>query len=408
VRILLTTWNAPSHLFPMVPLVWAFRTAGHDVRIAAPPSCAAAITAAGLTPTVVGREAPATEQARKTVVGALNREAAWPSDWVIHPDRLTDAQRGLVAALARKNLAIADAMLDDLLDVARDFRPDLLVTDTICYAGTVVAAKLDIPLVSQMWGTPAPIRAEMLDLGSAPLPEYAALFERIGAPIRTEPLAWIDPLPPTAQLPFCGQRIGQGFVPYNGPGVLPEWLLRPADRPRICVSWGVTAHRDGTPEVPETFRRAFDAARELDAEVVAAVPQAWPGLAGLLPPGSRIVEFLPLHLVLPSCDAFVHHGGGGSALVAAWSGAPQLILALRPVQMLVGERLAATGAALYRPERELAAAGEAATGVLTDDLGALLGKPEPRAAANRLAAEIGRQPTPAAIVPRLATLAGRL
>ncbi len=36
-RILFTTFPSPSHHFPMVPLEWAARAAGHDVRVASAP-----------------------------------------------------------------------------------------------------------------------------------------------------------------------------------------------------------------------------------------------------------------------------------------------------------------------------------------------------------------------------------
>ena len=41
---------------PMVPLAWALRAAGHDVRVAVQPSFAATVTSAGLTAVPVGRD----------------------------------------------------------------------------------------------------------------------------------------------------------------------------------------------------------------------------------------------------------------------------------------------------------------------------------------------------------------
>lgn len=55
-RVLFTTTPGRGHFFPMVPLAWALRCAGHQVVVAAPPQIAESVRAAGL------------EQDRKSVV----------------------------------------------------------------------------------------------------------------------------------------------------------------------------------------------------------------------------------------------------------------------------------------------------------------------------------------------------
>ncbi|MEU3908904.1 hypothetical protein AB0F20_34740, partial [Streptomyces goshikiensis] len=46
-RILFTTWAAPSHLFPLVPLAWAARVAGHEVLLAVADAAAELSKATG-------------------------------------------------------------------------------------------------------------------------------------------------------------------------------------------------------------------------------------------------------------------------------------------------------------------------------------------------------------------------
>ena len=46
-----------SHLFPMVPLAWGFRVAGHDVRLVGKPQSTELMLHTGL-PTVALGEAP--------------------------------------------------------------------------------------------------------------------------------------------------------------------------------------------------------------------------------------------------------------------------------------------------------------------------------------------------------------
>ena len=47
-RVLLTTYAERTHFLMMVPLAWALRTAGHDVRVAVQPKLAGAVTGAAI------------------------------------------------------------------------------------------------------------------------------------------------------------------------------------------------------------------------------------------------------------------------------------------------------------------------------------------------------------------------
>jgi hypothetical protein len=51
--------------------------------------------------------------------------------------------------------------------------------------------------------------------------------------------------------------------------------------------------------------------------------------AGTLPRNVRATGYLPLDLVLPSCSAVVHHGGGGTFTTAVAERVPQLITPCR-------------------------------------------------------------------------------
>src|SRR5262245_47355088 len=55
-RVLFTTFAWPSHYFPMVPLAWALRAAGHDVRMTSQPELLPTMRDSGLLATAVGRD----------------------------------------------------------------------------------------------------------------------------------------------------------------------------------------------------------------------------------------------------------------------------------------------------------------------------------------------------------------
>jgi UDP:flavonoid glycosyltransferase YjiC (YdhE family) len=112
-----------------------------------------------------------------------------------------------------------------------------------------------------------------------------------------------------------------------------------------------------------------------------------------------VVENLPLHLILPTCDAVVHQGGNGSILTAALHGIPQLVLPQLPDQMFQADRLTETGAAVSRQH------AQASAEEIRDCLAGILTEPEYQASAVRLRAEMLSMPAPSDIVPELEKLA---
>ena len=129
------------------------------------------------------------------------------------------------------------------------------------------------------------------------------------------------------------------YVPYNSASTLPDWLFAPRVRPRICVSMGTVP----IPEGVDGLTAAVAGMRDLDVEVVVSGA----GVHGIedLPPNARRVGWLPHHLLLPTCDVFVHHGGSGSSMAALGAGRPQLVLPQMCDQFSIASRLTAAGVA---------------------------------------------------------------
>lgn len=405
VRLLFTTFPWHSHHFPMVPLAWACQTAGHDVRVASSPSLTGTIIDSGLPAVPVGSDVDLPRLSTEGARASWHYQDRWPDDWPVHPERLTRDQIALVEQLGRMQCTMAAAMVSDLVSLAREWRPDLVVHDAVSFAGPVAAAALDVPSVGHAWGTPAYQRIEIQDLGRGePLPEYLDLYEKFEVPARLEPTAWVDPCPDSMRYPSDAdpRRLAMRYVPYNGPGTMPDWLLEPVAGQRICVTWGGTTGALSGAGLVEQVRRVVDAAAGLDAEVVLAVGE---GLAaGLtdLPDRVRVAPGLPLHLLLPSCDAVVHHGGAGTTLTAAALGVPQLAVTRRPEPGLNGARLAATGAGRHLLAAELPDGQDAVEAVRAEL--ARLRDPAYRRAAGRLRDEVLEMPTPSQVVSRLEEL----
>lgn len=401
-RVLFTTWASPSHLFPMVPLAWAFQAAGHQVRVAVPPNCVPHVNGAGLTPVAVGPEPDVRAGATGGRLKSWHAQRPWPADWPLYLDALDDDQRGLLEALVDRMVGIAEGMLPDLLSYAQDFRPDLIVRDAGTYAGAVVADLLGTPVASHQWGSPAVLEIERYAPGGVPWPSYRDLFARFGADVDAPLGTVVDICPPSLQLPSSASRVTMGAVPYNGPGELPDWLRKEPAAPRVCLTWGVTAAKlNPSSALPDPLQAAARSLAAEGLEVVLALAPAQRELLGALPSGVRAVSLLPLHLLLPGCAAVIHQGGGGTTTTATALGTPQFVLSPRPEQMLTGDRLARYGAARHIPYNELAADDRAGSR-LHEGVMELVQDPAYRTAAQRLSTEVRQQPTPAATARLLA------
>ncbi|WP_330302516.1 MULTISPECIES: nucleotide disphospho-sugar-binding domain-containing protein [unclassified Streptomyces] len=395
-RVLLTTWAAPGHLFPMVPLAWAFQAAGHEVRVAGPPSCQDAITQAGLSAVEAGDQAAIAGLPKPPELAAWGRPARWPSGWSADLDLLDTGQRRVIRALYEKQCAVAGLMLDDLIAFGRWWRPDLIVHDVLSMAGPVLGAVLGVPAVGHGWEIGSTLHPPTGDSDAEPLPAYLGLFERYGAEV-AEPVGWVDPCPPSLRPPDGRpvRRLPMRCVPYNGSGRQPGWLAE-RGRPRVCVTAGVAGARYRDPGGPDVLALTLASLAATEAEIVLAPsgPVAEEGL----PDQVRVARGIPFRMLLPTCDLVIHHGGAGTALTAVVLGVPQLVVPPSPICTEIGHGIVRAGAGAMLDRLD-------STELLLKTATEMLAAPEPyREAAERVRSETAALPSPGALAAELGAL----
>jgi UDP:flavonoid glycosyltransferase YjiC (YdhE family) len=388
-RVLFASWAASGHLAPLVPLGWALRAAGHEVLVAIDPSYAGQVTRAGLPALPVGPDID---------LFALFRARRDGEPW--RPGRAGAtgvAPRAGLLGMKDVAEAVAEAQADDLVRFARAWRPDLVVYEPVALAGPLVARVLGVPAVRHLWtvdyttpanGFPDTVAGDLARRFG--LAEFGVLGDLT-----------LDPCPPALQVADDLPREPVRYVPYNGPSVSPDGLATPTARRRVCVTWGASlgdlrmSHMRHVPGIV----RALGA---LDAEVVVAVLDGHRDLFAGMPANVSAVGPVPLHLLLPTCDAVVHQGGAGTLMTALAAGVPQVVVpTVLDNQRFNARHLAATGAGVQvtaEPD-DLGDAVLAHAGTVLDD-------PAYRRAAGRLRVEHARRPTPAEVVPVLKALAG--
>jgi UDP:flavonoid glycosyltransferase YjiC (YdhE family) len=226
------------------------------------------------------------------------------------------------------------------------------------------------------------LAGELADLGLTRLPSPDAVVKVVPASISTE-----DP-----------DGLPARYVPYNGPGTLPDWALARRGRPRVLLTFGSLIPRMGFRDFVGVLRDLARGMSALGAEIVVGLEDAFaPRLSGL--PGEVVsVGWHPLHLVLPACDLLVHHGGSGSMMTGFVHGVPQLALPQSADQFVNAFALVGAGAGrMLMPDRLDIEA-------LLVEARELLDDPGYRHKSAHLVEQIAAMPSPAEIAATLTDL----
>jgi glycosyltransferase len=388
VRVLMLTTPVPTHFMPMVPLAWALRAGGHDVLVACQPDVAGAVAGAGLNAVLLGEPFLVDEMLRAKLRDGQRPVAANP-----RPPAESMGNYGRVWIEHTRRL------LPEYLDLARSYRPDLLVADQMEYSALIVGGLLGVPAVHHRWGVD-PISGQARLLART---ELAELCRATGLAALPEPTRLLDPCPPELQLPEAEPGTPIRFVPFNGNGPLPDWLGarspgRPRAAKRVVVSLGSrTLLLNGIPLLRNLLRilGGFP-----DTEVLVTAERGHRAEIGSLPANTRVVDPVPLTLLLGDCDAVVHHGGAGTAMTATAHGLPQLVLPQLADQFAIGDRLAASGAGISLDD----AAAQDDPRRLREALDAVVRDPSLARAAEGLRQSVAAMPSPAQVAADLGRL----
>ncbi|PRX51436.1 glycosyltransferase [Prauserella shujinwangii] len=308
----------------LATLATAARTAGHQVIVTSQEESVDAIAALGL---------PAVSVTPLTFVEAIfhdreGRPVPPPpdadSEWVF-------AGQGFARMAAASYPAVDE--------IARDWKPDIVVGGTHSHAAALVARRHGIPYVRQAWDMHERDERAVRPAAEELRPELTAL----GLDAIPEPDIDIEIAPPSI-LP--GNRRPDRFMrclPTNHQRPLEPWVYRrPEGRKRVLMTTGSRAAMDPEHLGAPFFGRMLDvpALASDDVEVVIATMDEIAAELRSARPDVR-AGWVPLDSVTWTADLFVHHGGGVTAMTALAAGVPQLVL----------PEIYATAEAFYRVDR---------------------------------------------------------
>ncbi|GAA3736300.1 activator-dependent family glycosyltransferase [Streptomyces tremellae] len=410
-RVLFVTLSDRSHLLSMVPLAWSLAVAGHDVQVASSPALMGAVRSVGLTGVPVGEDHNFHEMLARNRGSLENPLSDWSTP-TLETHSWEQALAKLRAAVLFSHQVYNDPMIPDLVAYARNWRPDLVVWEPLSYAGPVAARVVGAAHARLLWcfDNHSAMRDVFLrrqaerpwERREDPLAGWlGGHLARYGSSFDEEVLVgqWtIDLVPTSLQSPLAAERIPVRCLPYNGPCEIPGWLNEPPERPRVVLTPGISTRAvvgDSLLPIPDMI----DTLGGMDIDVVATLPADEAAKLGKTPRNTRIVDFVPLHALLPTASAVIHYGGYGSWTTALVNAVPQLIPTIRYADWWNrATSLAEAGAGLAFHASELTA------DVLREGVQRLVGEPSFREAAERLRQESLSAPTPHDLVPVLENL----
>jgi glycosyltransferase (activator-dependent family) len=417
-RVLVTVIAVKTHLYNVAPVALALRAAGHEVRVAAQPDLVDAITGAGLTAVPVGDElrmgrsgadgGPTAQTFRAHGGGMAEDPAAL--DWDDVLGSFT------VACSIEYEFFTNQSMVDDLVEFARGWQPDLVIWDALTFAGAIAARACGAAHARMLFGIDYISRMYDHFQGFlAALPEaqrddpvsdwLAGRMARVGCAFTPElsrelmtGQVTIDPTPGWMQLPVTVPRLPVRQVPFNGGSTIPDWVFDEPAKPRVCLSLGLSGQLLGGDfvSVPELL----DSLAELPIELVATLNTDQLAEVGDLPANVRTVDFVPLNELAPTCAAIIHHGGFGTLVNVMHHGIPSITI---PAPWWDENDL---GHHLHRRRAGLRLEpGEATTATLTAAVRDLITDPAFADNAAAVRQEIHATPTPGQLTTALERLA---
>jgi UDP:flavonoid glycosyltransferase YjiC (YdhE family) len=367
-RILFTFIGGSGHFRPLIPVARAAQAAGHTVAIAGAGGRGPEIAAAGFT-------AFATSEPRTRMRAADRRTVEIP-DPEADVRQLADgfARRG-----ARRHAAA-------ILELARAWKPDVLVRDEVDFGTAIAAESLAIPcatvLVLAAGGflrkevVAEPLHELRSAYGLQPDPELAMLERHLV----------LSPFPPS----FRNPRFPLSAHTFSFRTADASPVDTASRTPTVYFTLGTVNN------TTDLFSRVLAGLRELPVNVVVTVGERVdPGELGPLPGHVRVEQFIPQELLLPQCDLVVSHGGSGTVMGALAHGLPSVLFPLGADQPYNAQRCVDLGTGKVL-DPVTVTSEEVRTSV-----SAVLADRAFRRAAERVRTEINALPGPEQTVPLL-------
>jgi UDP:flavonoid glycosyltransferase YjiC (YdhE family) len=337
-RFLFTTLAGLGHFHPLVPVAQALESAGHVVCFATAPSFHRSVEDSGFPALSAGfdRERDGSDEHFAQLQEEL--EALSPEG----PARTLFRIRNLFAGL------YAEWIVPDLLAIAADWDPDVIVREVAEFGGCIAAEVLGIPHASVRSNTMLSsysarqlVTPQMtsLRLANNLEPDRGAemLFRYLH--LAFEPAGFCNPAQrpaPTAHL------LRPVAFSHSGDEQLPTWFDHLGDRPTVYATLGTVFNT----RTPGLFEAILEGLRDEPVNLILTIGRdRGPSDFGPQPENVHIEPYIPQSLLLPYCDLVITHAGFSTVAAALSHGLPMVAIPIDADQPVNAQRCAALGVA---------------------------------------------------------------
>jgi len=335
-RILFTVQPSTGHLHPLVPVAHALQDAGHEVVVCSSTSFGEEVEAFDL----------------KHIPAGLDWLTGDHSTWTAFPPMPApgpEFAKFVVTVFADVTTA---KMVPDLLTIAAEWRPDMIIREHFEFGGCIAAECLGIPHASV--GGNAYSAVDSPDVHYFPgnrlmvAEPMARHRERFGLPADPGVLMPFRKLhmaftPPSWDAAGTARPANIQHLRHTStvrPGArLDAWTDQLGDRPTVLASLGTVFNN--TPGVLEAIVSGL--AQESVNLIVAIGRNGDPVRFGDVAENVRLEPYVEQPLLLDRCDAFITHGGFNSVKEAAILGVPMIVVPITADQPYSAQRCAALG-----------------------------------------------------------------
>lgn len=352
-RILCTSAQLPGHLDwgGYLRTAVELRRRGHDVLWA---------TGAAMTPFL--------QQAGIPLHTLAETGWRWPPPPPLQPTsemapeelRRLRAIRALDQWLEEERVAAATA---ELINLGREFQPDLLVSEVFLSAAGLAAEALDLPFVVAGWPAMRPNETGgHPDVVAVARERLARLYARfgiegenwttVGPPAQQSPTLQITYWSPTwyrnVALLRQTAHVGGSASPTTPDATLP-WAT---DLPWVFITLGTSFGKDAN-----FFIMAAQAAVNMGCLPILVLAGQFTAeeeraLRSRLPAEAQIAQHVDLSAVLPHVVTAIHHGGAGVTHALVTHGVPQIIVPHAADQFHQAQGIVRSGVGYYLAAKE--------------------------------------------------------
>ena len=359
-KALFTVQPAIGHLHPLIPVARALEEAGHEVAF-----CSSA-----------GFRGEIAKFSFECFPAGLDWVTSDRATWTHFPPMPPPPDPAFPEFVVTVFADITTgAMVPDVLAIAQEWRPDVIVREVMEWSGCLVGELLAIPHASvggnaysgvdspeikyfpgdRLFAS-EPYARHRVEFGLPPDPQMTDVFKHLH--LCPMPQRWDRPgLPAPANTHYV--RHVSVVLPGD---VLPDWGVGLGERPIVYAALGTIAHA-----MPGIFELIIDALRDEDVELILAVGQD-PDAFGPQSRNVHIEHYVPQTQMLPYCDVFISHGGFNSVKESLSCGVPLVVLPIMSDEPYSAERCQALGLgrAVGPAERSAETVRDAVRAVLSD------------------------------------------